>query len=138
MGDLSDKYSIYKIETVGDAYIAGQADPPLTRENLPLNVVLFGLEMMEATLRWSEQRGELISCRVGVHSGSCYGGMVGTSMQRYHLFGDLTTKLELLESTAPTGGIQLSRACRDAVGRQISRKPGQAATLPIEFELRTD
>merc|ERR1711879_839322 len=51
--DLCDKYGIYKIETVGDAYIAGQADPPLTKEHVPICVVLFGLEMAEATLRWS-------------------------------------------------------------------------------------
>lgn len=38
--DLTDKREIYKVETVGDAYIAGQAENPLTLRNSPLSVVL--------------------------------------------------------------------------------------------------
>merc|ERR1712190_705683 len=34
--------------------------------------------------------------------------MGGTEMQRYHLFGELMTVLEVLESTAPEGKVQVS------------------------------
>lgn len=100
---LTDRYEIYKVETVGDAYIAGQAEAPLTSKNKPINVLLFGLDMVKATHEWSRGMGENVSCRVGVHSGECIGGIVGTEMQRYHLFGGLMRGLEVLESTAPEG-----------------------------------
>ncbi|CAJ1421258.1 unnamed protein product [Effrenium voratum] len=127
--DLADQYHIYKVETVGDAYIAGQADFPLTKYNQPLLVVLFGLQMTMAARSWSAHRGESISCRVGVHTGECVGGMVGTSMQRYHLFGDLMRGLEILESTAPSGQVQVSRACKLAVETQIQQHPQEVADV---------
>jgi len=36
---LTDKHEVYKVETVGDAYIAGQADKPLTEKNSSISVV---------------------------------------------------------------------------------------------------
>merc|ERR1719401_1220491 len=116
---LTDKYGIYKVETVGDAYIAGQAELPLTDTNSPVDVVLFGLDMIKATHDWAKKMGEVVSCRVGVHTGKCIGGIVGTEMQRYHLFGNLLTGLEVLESTAPEGKVQVSRRCREEVERML-------------------
>ena len=113
--DLADECGIYKVETVGDAYIAGQAEPPLTLRNDPPSVIRFGLKMVEATQSWSSQSGESIGVRVGVHTGECIGGIVGIDRQRYHLFGRLIHQLELLESTAPDNGVQASRSCRLAV-----------------------
>ncbi|CAE8600104.1 unnamed protein product, partial [Polarella glacialis] len=74
--ELTDRYGVCKIETVGDAYIAGQAEVPLTRENSPISVALFALGMVEATHNWSRMKGESVSCRVGIHSGRCVGGIV--------------------------------------------------------------
>eukprot|EP00438_Fugacium_kawagutii_P018166 Skav206366 [mRNA] locus=scaffold3448:418944:430540:- [translate_table: standard] len=138
--DLADQYRIYKVETVGDAYIAGQADNPLTSCNQPLLVVLFGIQMTMVTRTWSAQKGENISCRVGVHTGECVGGMVGESMQRYHLFGDLMRRLEILEATAPTGQVQVSRACKHAVETQIQRHPQEVADVMehVFFQLRAE
>uniref|UniRef100_A0A7S4R2B4 Guanylate cyclase domain-containing protein n=1 Tax=Alexandrium monilatum TaxID=311494 RepID=A0A7S4R2B4_9DINO len=132
--ELTDTYEIYKVETVGDAYIAGQADVPLTYKNLPLSVVLFGLEMIRAVHEWSRNRGFCISCRVGVHTGKCVGGIVGTEMQRYHLFGRLMSGLEVLESTAPEGRVQVSIACKEAVEGQL-RAEGREVNI---FEPRQE
>jgi len=134
--DLTDKHEIYKVETVGDAYIAGQADKPLTYKNSPLSVVQFGLDMVRATHDWARSKGEVVSCRVGVHTGECIGGIVGTEMQRYHLFGNLMTILEVLESTAVEGRVQVSPACKEAVTVDMKEMgiPKEAAM----FDERTD
>jgi len=134
--DLTDVYGVYKIETVGDAYIAGQASPPLTLHHRPLSVVLFGIEMIWATQRWASRRGLAVNSRVGVHTGKCTGGIVGTEMQRYHIFGELMTIVEVLESTAPKGFLQLSRNCKEVVDQQIYQEK-----LPLElftFEARAE
>jgi len=115
---LSDFYRICKIETVGDAYIAGQAARPLTSIYRPISVVVFGVEIIEAVNSWSRETGIPLECRVGVHTGECIGGVVGKEMKRYHLFGQLLSVLELLESTAPTGQVHLSRACMQALEEQ--------------------
>jgi len=134
--ELTDKYEIYKVETVGDAYIAGQAETPLTSKNKPINVLLFGLDMVKATHEWSRSMGENVSCRVGVHSGECIGGIVGTEMQRYHLFGGLMRGLEVLESTAPEGRVQVSQACKKFCENQMREE--NISTEAIKFEARTE
>jgi len=116
---VSKATSIYKVETVGDAYIAGSAGLPLTREYDPLEVVKFGIRMVRATHAWSLSKGENVSCRVGVHTGECIGGIVGTKMQRYHLFGPLLAGVEVLESTAPEGKVQVSNSCKEVVEAQM-------------------
>jgi len=132
---LTDKYDIYKVETVGDAYIAGQAERPLTATHKPLNVLLFAAEMVNATRAWAHAKGTNVSCRVGVHNGPCVGGIVGSKMQRYHLFGNLLSILEGLESSSVAHQVQISKACKVAVEEQI-RQDGIQVT-PFEFAVRT-
>jgi class 3 adenylate cyclase len=116
---LTDKHGVYKVETIGDAYIAGMAEGPLTKTNLPVNVVLFSLDMVRAVDDWARNMGVTVACRVGVHYGECIGGIVGFDMQRYHLFGDLLSVLEVLESTGIEGRTQVSKACKEECERQL-------------------
>lgn len=140
---LTDKHGVYKVETVGDAYISAVAEPPLTKENNPYAMVLFALDMVRAVDRWDKKQGSNgVTCRVGVNYGECLGGIVGESMQRYHLFGDLLTQMEVLESTAPEGRVQVSTKLKDEVNRQLTEtKAGLDVTKlqeVITFEMRRD
>jgi len=144
--NLTDQFGVYKVETVGDAYIAGTAEEPLTAKRSPTNVVLFGLAMVSAVQVWAERLGEKVNCRVGVHHGKCIGGIVGSGMQRYHLFGNLLSGMEILESTAPEGRVQVSPACKSAVDEEVAlKKPldkeakeGDAPPESLGFDLRED
>merc|ERR1712050_339031 len=113
--ELTDQYGIYKVETQGDAYIAARAEWPLTDRNSPYLVARFAMEMIKATEEWCQQDHHCVRCRVGVHTGECVGGIIGIEMQRYHLFGRLTRVVEVLESTAPEGRVQVSTACRNSI-----------------------
>lgn len=134
---LTDKHEVYKVETVGDAYIAGQADQPLTLKNSSVSVVRFAMDMVVAVKQWSQSHGLSVNCRVGVHHGECVGGIVGADMQRYHLFGELMTVIEVLESTAPEGMVQMSKACKEEVEREI-REEGSSKKDTLKFDMRTE
>merc|ERR1719160_426932 len=96
------------------------AEKPLTLERSPSRVVLFGVAMVRVVTDWSKSRGLNVKCRVGVHDSCCVGGIVGVKMQRYHLFGDIMNVLDILESTAPEGGVQVSTACHQAVTEELA------------------
>lgn len=124
---LTDEFQVYKVETVGDAYIAGMAEHTLTSENSPIQVVQFGMAMIKATAEWAEKLGVKVTCRVGVHHGHCVGGVVGKGMQRYHLFGSFMSELDTLEATSREGITQISRACKDAIVREHLQRLNDAA-----------
>jgi len=137
--DLCDKYGIYKVETIGDAYIAGQAER-MTEENNPIDVLLFALEKVDIVRRWSERLAgdhEPVNCRVGIQYGECIGGIVGTDMQRYHLYGDLMSQLEVLEACGKPGMVQLSPASKEAIDESM-RATGKFGKLDIVFTQRED
>lgn len=134
--DLTDLHEIYKVETVGDAYIAGQAEKPLTHRNSPLSVVLMALDMVAVVLDWSSERGEELTCRVGVHIGECVGGIVGSEMQRYHLFGKLISEVEVLESTAPSSQVQVSGPVKDAVEVELRNQALLVSYGSVGFQPR--
>lgn len=129
----SDDLKVYKVETIGDAYIAGMAEMKLTATNSPVNVIKFGLAMVEEVNAWATEKNVAVNCRVGVHHGACIGGIVGTEMQRYHIFGNLMNALEVLESTAPEGGVQASNACRTAAEKQTR---DEKLRIELKFEQR--
>lgn len=125
---LTNEHGIYKVETVGDAYIAGQAERPLTAQNSPLAVIRFGIGMCEQVHEWSKRHGVDVLCRVGIHHGACVGGIVGAEMQRYHIFGAIMQGLEVLESTAPQGGVQISKACLQAITNECAENNIEVTT----------
>lgn len=123
---LVDKHELYKVETIGDAYIAGQAERPLSARLAPISVVLFALDMTRTCEEWASDLGVDVQCRVGIHFGACVGGIVGTGMQRYHLFGRFMGVLELLESTSAKGMVHVSTPCKEAVEGEL-REAGRSA-----------
>lgn len=135
---LTDKHGVYKVETVGDAYIAGQAEQPLTERNTPVSVVLFGLDMIDATAQWASALGVNVTCRVGVHHGKCVGGIVGTRKQRYHLFGHFMTALDILEATSREGMLQVSGSCKEAVEDQLKGEGRLAYEVFGSFRARAE
>jgi len=133
---LTDKHGVYKVETVGDAYIAGMAERPLTETNSPYSVLLFGLDMVRAVDDWAAAMNVNVACRVGIVYGECIGGIVGTDMQRYHLFGDLLTVMDVLEATSEEGRVQISTPCKLEVERQLREEAGELRPEILTFRKR--
>jgi GAF domain-containing protein len=92
MDELVEKHGLYKVETIGDAYMVASGLPFLQQKDLghdpAVDIVNFALDATEAAHNFRSEGGETIEIRVGVHCGPAFGGVVGRKMPRFCLFGD--------------------------------------------------
>jgi len=105
---------VYKVETVGDCYVA-VCGLPKPRADHALTIVRFArdiLSMMHTVTKKLEivlgpDTGDL-SLRIGIHSGPVTGGVLRGDRSRFQLFGDTMNTTARIESTSMSGRIQIS------------------------------
>lgn len=108
MDYLAAKFNLYKVETIGDAYMccSGLPEP---QENHAEHIANFSIAVKECVkLVTSPLSGQPIRLRIGIHSGACMSGVVGTLTPHYCLFGDMINTTSRHESTGEPDRIQAS------------------------------
>jgi guanylate cyclase, other len=89
---LAKKHKVFKVETIGDAYMGVTNLDGLQNESHVKNIAEFAVEMVEAASRIlidddEPERGH-VKIRVGFHSGPVVSNVIGSLNPRYGLFGD--------------------------------------------------
>ncbi|GMI13791.1 hypothetical protein TrVE_jg9645 [Triparma verrucosa] len=127
-----EKYSLYKVEIIGDALFAVAGAPEerydkyhAARAVCAAHGLLGEIEKLQAFLEIS------VRIRIGVHTGSCVAGVVGIKDPRYHLFGVTVGNAEKIESTGMAGKIHVSQATVDSINES-------GASAGISFTLRDE
>ena len=106
--DLSDKYGIEKIKTIGDSYFAvGGLNNDKTLS--AINIIKLGKAFIKSIKDIDNSTPEMdIKIRIGVHTGPIVAGVIGENKFAYDLWGASVNMANRLETTCPPGNIQVS------------------------------
>eukprot|EP00980_Cylindrotheca_fusiformis_P016507 scaffold4917_cov120-Cylindrotheca_fusiformis.AAC.5 len=111
--------SVFKVETVGDCYVA-VAGLPEPDEEHAVRVCRFARDcistMKDITLKLEVALGpdtSALDLRVGIHSGQVTAGVIRGERSRFQLFGDTMNTAARMESTSERNRIQVSHVTAD-------------------------
>ena len=106
--DLSIKYNIEKIKTIGDNYFAVSGLQTNNRKSA-IDLVKMAKDMILTINDINENINAMtVSIRIGIHTGPVVAGVIGKNKFAYDLWGATVNKASRMESTGDKNKIQVS------------------------------
>ncbi|EFC38821.1 predicted protein [Naegleria gruberi] len=114
--DLTDKYTLEKIKTIGDAYFCVGGLHNNSQSDHPERVLRFSIDCLDVIKIHNENHPDSrINIRLGINTGSVVAGVIGKKKFAYDLWGDTINMASRMESTSLAGRIHISRSTYERV-----------------------
>ena len=113
--EITGKYSVEKIKTIGDAYLAVAGLPiadPKHAENIVKAAIDINAFMQDRVAKLGNSTFEI---RIGIHSGSVVAGIVGVKKFAYDIWGDTVNTAARMEQNSEAGKINISQTTYELV-----------------------
>lgn len=104
---LTEKHSLEKIKTIGDAYMVAGGIPNPRKDHVKC-VVEMALDMQEEIRKFNTDNDYNLSIRIGINTGPVVAGVIGTKKFIYDLWGDTVNVASRMESHGLIGEIQVT------------------------------
>jgi len=107
--NLTEKYGLEKIKTIGDAYMLVGGVPTERADHVEA-VALMGIEMLQEIQRLNKENNNEFQIRVGIHTGPVVAGVIGKNKFIYDLWGDTVNTASRMESQGLANHVQVSES----------------------------
>lgn len=119
--------NVYKVETVGDKYMAVSGLPE-TCDTHALCIARLALDIMELSSKIFTSDGS-VKVTIGIHSGEVVTGVIGKRMPRYCLFGQTVNLTSRTETTGEKGTINVS----ESTYQLLQKPPNYDPSLELTY-----
>ncbi|CAH3159682.1 unnamed protein product [Porites lobata] len=111
--EIITRFDVYKVETVGDAYVVVSGCPKLNGIKHAGEIASMALELLSHMFffRLRHLPEHQLQLRIGIHTGPVVAGVVGITMPRFCLFGHTVHIASKMENFGLPLRIHVSRDC---------------------------
>ncbi|ALO15097.1 Adenylate cyclase [Salinivirga cyanobacteriivorans] len=108
---IAEKHYLEKIKTIGDAYMCA-GGMPMKNKSHHVNTVMAALEIQQFLFEYNKPRmlkkETVWECRIGIHSGEVFAGVVGQKKFAYDIWGDTVNLASRMETSGAVNSVNIS------------------------------